>query len=251
MASATSYSRSSSSASGPERALSSTSPSRRRRPSSDSRFSSRSSTRRQYTGPISAVIGLQPPADTRRSRYRQNAGVGAGRDGGLRHRGRMGASRLLYARYAACFDHSSKAICAITVGSRKHHADQTVAVGVSRAFKQNIDRGTGEQDGLVVRQRQALILFDQEMIVRRGEVGDARFDRLLVLRFAHANCAACAQKLGEQTRLVRRKMNNDQNRQAIIRRQAGQEGRKRLEGTGRGADDDRFGSKCAHWPLRF
>src|ERR1700722_9160568 len=211
MASATSYWSSSSNAAVPERAFNNTSPSRRRRPSSERRVSSRSSTNRNRpVRPRTSTSSNLPQIQSNLIQW-QDTRLWAGRNGRFRHCARIGAFRTLHDRDAARFDHCLQAVCAITVGSGKHHANQTAAISVRRAFKQDVDRRARVQDWLLARQRQAFIGLDQQMIVRRGEISDPRFDRLLVLGFTHADFAARPKEFREKAGPVGRKVNDNQN----------------------------------------
>jgi hypothetical protein len=129
----------------------------------------------------------------------------------------------LHDRNTACLDHGLQAVCAIAIGSGKHHADETAAISVRRTFEQDVDRRARVQDWLLALQRQASIGLDQQMIVWRGEISDPRFYRLLVLGLAHADFAARPKEFREETGPGGRKVNDNQNGERIVGRQPWQE----------------------------
>ena len=117
---------------------------------------------------------------------------------GKHHHGRQRRIRLLDDRQSAGVVHGRETRGPILVCPRQNDAEQMLAVNLRGRVEQHVDRGTGMMNQIVDRQRQLRTLVHQQVIVRGREVYGSGQDGLLVLRFAHCECAFAREDLDKQ-----------------------------------------------------
>src|SRR6202022_3743348 len=232
---ATSWTRSSSSASGPERAVKISTSCRRSNADNASRFSSRSSTSRHFTNfSIRLSQGAEQLCYLRERQYEIRR---AALQGGHYHERHFGAVRLLNHGDASSLMDGMQSSGTILVPSSENDAEQPLAIDIGSGFEQYVDGGPREMHRLVGGQGYLAVFLDQHVVVRRGEIDGARLERLLVVGFPNRPGAAFRKDIHEQARPLSWQMQNDEQGGKKSGGQGRQKLCQRFDAPGRGADD--------------
>src|SRR5882757_147106 len=222
-ASATSCTRSSSSASEPERAVNTFTSWRANKAESASRFSSRSSTSKHLIGGSAnvsifsahphrcrtCVQGLQHAGDFIQC---QHAVRRPQLERGQRHVRRARGVGSLHDGNTAGIVNCREARCPVVVGTREDDAQEPVMIDICSRFEQHVDRWPRMVHQVIGGERELRALIHQQVVVVGRKVNRSRRHHLLVFSLSNRYRAFFREYLGEYAGPVARQVKNDENR---------------------------------------